>query len=415
MALWYIFFFWFFKQKFLLFVKCCLINRKRSLARTKMTHTSWRDTEPNVAADLELSDCVCVYFLQALPPNANWCGVHMGQWHRCGTFEGIEGSQGANERGAKSSEVWLSMFLMYFILLVQRFTQEPFVIHTWVHQHWHTSPHCGIIIVSDWHIQILTKDQRGMPVILFIPCFQSENDGYIDKPGFELQCLRKWIISISLLPSGNDWEKTQVRLQKFQTTGRSKDVCGWAGIMPDNASFHYWIENDHKKKKKSTTDMSVGFICAANTSLVLPCMLALLQLFPMLTTKVFVWQPRLSSPRCLPYPLLWPPSSFLSMFQNLNVWTLTIDGHLSTKIVVFAHCFSGKPECLLSHCIIAPMLALDPALPANVSLKDLPTLSPSFATAKELLLMSKPSHPSTAASVVVFHSQADGKYARTRE
>lgn len=72
-----------------------------------------------------------------------------------------------------------------------------------------------------------------------------------------------------------------------------------------------------------------------------------------------------------------------------------------------------KLECLLSHCIIAPMLALDPALPANVSLKELPTLAPSLVAAKELLLMSKPSHPSTTASVVVFHSQADGKYTHT--
>lgn len=90
------------------------------------------------------------------------------------------------------------------------------------------------------------------------------------------------------------------------------------------------------------------------------------------------------------------------------------DGHLSTTVVVSALRFSVKPECLLSHCIIAPMLALDPALPANVSLKELPTLAPSLVAAKELLLMSKPSHPSTTASVVVFHSQADGKYAHTR-
>ncbi|XP_068163646.1 N-acetylglucosamine-1-phosphotransferase subunits alpha/beta [Antennarius striatus] len=68
---------------------------------------------------------------------------------------------------------------------------------------------------------------------------------------------------------------------------------------------------------------------------------------------------------------------------------------------------SAKPECLLSHCIIAPMLALDPALPANITLKELPTLSPSFSAAKELLMMSKPFHPSNSASVVVFHSQAD--------
>lgn len=79
----------------------------------------------------------------------------------------------------------------------------------------------------------------------------------------------------------------------------------------------------------------------------------------------------------------------------------------------FLSFFSVKPECLLSHCIIAPMLALDPALPANITLKDLPTLSSSFSAVKELLLMSKPFHPSTAASVVVFHSQTDGIDAQT--
>uniref|UniRef100_A0A671VSN8 N-acetylglucosamine-1-phosphotransferase subunits alpha/beta n=1 Tax=Sparus aurata TaxID=8175 RepID=A0A671VSN8_SPAAU len=76
---------------------------------------------------------------------------------------------------------------------------------------------------------------------------------------------------------------------------------------------------------------------------------------------------------------------------------------------------NGKPECLLSHCIIAPMLALDPALPANVTLKDLPTLSPSFSAAKELLLLNKPFHPSTTASVVVFHAQADGKHTQSTQ
>uniref|UniRef100_A0A3P8VBN5 N-acetylglucosamine-1-phosphotransferase subunits alpha/beta n=1 Tax=Cynoglossus semilaevis TaxID=244447 RepID=A0A3P8VBN5_CYNSE len=61
-----------------------------------------------------------------------------------------------------------------------------------------------------------------------------------------------------------------------------------------------------------------------------------------------------------------------------------------------------EPECLLSHCIMAPMLALDPALPANVTLKDLPSLSSSFAAAKELLLLHQPLHPSTAASVLFY-------------
>ncbi|XP_061570487.1 N-acetylglucosamine-1-phosphotransferase subunits alpha/beta [Cololabis saira] len=68
---------------------------------------------------------------------------------------------------------------------------------------------------------------------------------------------------------------------------------------------------------------------------------------------------------------------------------------------------STKPECLLSHCIIAPMLALDPALPANVTLKELPALSPSFSTVKEMVLMSKPFHPPSTVSVLIFHSQAD--------
>uniref|UniRef100_A0AAY5KRX6 N-acetylglucosamine-1-phosphotransferase subunits alpha/beta n=1 Tax=Esox lucius TaxID=8010 RepID=A0AAY5KRX6_ESOLU len=55
------------------------------------------------------------------------------------------------------------------------------------------------------------------------------------------------------------------------------------------------------------------------------------------------------------------------------------------------------------------MLVLDPALSANVTLKELPSLSPSFSTAKQLLQVTKPLQPSTSVSVVVFHSQADGK------
>nr|XP_057934374.1 N-acetylglucosamine-1-phosphotransferase subunits alpha/beta-like [Doryrhamphus excisus] len=70
-----------------------------------------------------------------------------------------------------------------------------------------------------------------------------------------------------------------------------------------------------------------------------------------------------------------------------------------------------RPECLLSHCIVAPMLALDPALPANATVKELPSLSPSFATAKELMRLNKPVHPSNAASVLIFHSQADAEKA----
>ncbi|XP_054655956.1 N-acetylglucosamine-1-phosphotransferase subunits alpha/beta-like isoform X2 [Dunckerocampus dactyliophorus] len=70
-----------------------------------------------------------------------------------------------------------------------------------------------------------------------------------------------------------------------------------------------------------------------------------------------------------------------------------------------------KLECLLSHCIVAPMLALDPALPANVTVKELPSLSPSLSAVNELLQLNKPVHPSTAASVLIFHSQAEAEKA----
>lgn len=95
-----------------------------------------------------------------------------------------------------------------------------------------------------------------------------------------------------------------------------------------------------------------------------------------------------------------------------------IPRHYVLLFKFFSSCsfvFSMKPECLLSHCIVAPMLALDPALPANMTLKDLPSISPSFSAAKELLLLNKPFHPSTTASVVIFHSQADGKECSDQE
>uniref|UniRef100_A0A9J7ZEW1 N-acetylglucosamine-1-phosphotransferase subunits alpha/beta n=1 Tax=Cyprinus carpio carpio TaxID=630221 RepID=A0A9J7ZEW1_CYPCA len=67
----------------------------------------------------------------------------------------------------------------------------------------------------------------------------------------------------------------------------------------------------------------------------------------------------------------------------------------------------GRPECLLSHCIMGPVLVLDPSLPANITLKELPTLSVAFSTAKQLLQVSKPLHPSSSVSVLLFHSHTE--------
>ncbi|XP_077355394.1 N-acetylglucosamine-1-phosphotransferase subunits alpha/beta-like [Festucalex cinctus] len=72
-----------------------------------------------------------------------------------------------------------------------------------------------------------------------------------------------------------------------------------------------------------------------------------------------------------------------------------------------------KPRCPLSQCIAAPMLVLDPALPAKITTQELPSVLPSFSAAKSLLQLTKPLQPSDAVSVVVFHSQADAEKALT--
>ncbi|XP_012859512.2 N-acetylglucosamine-1-phosphotransferase subunits alpha/beta [Echinops telfairi] len=64
-------------------------------------------------------------------------------------------------------------------------------------------------------------------------------------------------------------------------------------------------------------------------------------------------------------------------------------------------------ECLLTHCVKVPMLVLDPALPANITLKDLPSLHPSFHPASDLFNVAKPKNPSVNVSVVVFDTTKD--------
>ncbi|XP_077565741.1 N-acetylglucosamine-1-phosphotransferase subunits alpha/beta [Stigmatopora nigra] len=71
----------------------------------------------------------------------------------------------------------------------------------------------------------------------------------------------------------------------------------------------------------------------------------------------------------------------------------------------------AKAECLLSHCVVAPMLALDPALPPNTTLQELPSFSASLIGAKEVLQLRRPVPPNTAATVLVFASQADAEKA----
>lgn len=69
-------------------------------------------------------------------------------------------------------------------------------------------------------------------------------------------------------------------------------------------------------------------------------------------------------------------------------------------------------ECLLTHCIKVPMLILDPSLPSSITLKDLPSIQPSFHSASNIFHVAKPKNPSTNVTVVVFdsHQQAEAAH-----
>ncbi|XP_069829526.1 N-acetylglucosamine-1-phosphotransferase subunits alpha/beta [Dendropsophus ebraccatus] len=69
-------------------------------------------------------------------------------------------------------------------------------------------------------------------------------------------------------------------------------------------------------------------------------------------------------------------------------------------------------ECLLTHCIRAPMIVLDPALPANTTVKDLQSAMPFFHAAISLFHVAKPKNPSTNVTVIVFESQQEAEIAQ---
>ncbi|XP_056430538.1 N-acetylglucosamine-1-phosphotransferase subunits alpha/beta [Hyla sarda] len=69
-------------------------------------------------------------------------------------------------------------------------------------------------------------------------------------------------------------------------------------------------------------------------------------------------------------------------------------------------------ECLLTHCIRVPMIVLDPALPANTTMKDLQSAMPFFHAAKSLFHVAKPKNPSTNVTVIAFESQQEAETAQ---
>uniref|UniRef100_A0A8D2ILA8 N-acetylglucosamine-1-phosphotransferase subunits alpha/beta n=1 Tax=Varanus komodoensis TaxID=61221 RepID=A0A8D2ILA8_VARKO len=70
-------------------------------------------------------------------------------------------------------------------------------------------------------------------------------------------------------------------------------------------------------------------------------------------------------------------------------------------------------ECLLTHCIKVPMLVFDPALPNNITLKDLPTVHPPLRSASNIFPVAKPKNPSTNVTVVVFGDAKEAEEAHT--
>ncbi|KAG8138257.1 hypothetical protein E2320_004164 [Naja naja] len=70
-------------------------------------------------------------------------------------------------------------------------------------------------------------------------------------------------------------------------------------------------------------------------------------------------------------------------------------------------------ECLLTHCIKVPMLVLDPALPNNVTLKDLPSVYPPLRSANNIFSVAKPKNPSTNVTVVVFDTAKEAEDAHS--
>ncbi|XP_060770275.1 N-acetylglucosamine-1-phosphotransferase subunits alpha/beta isoform X2 [Neoarius graeffei] len=73
----------------------------------------------------------------------------------------------------------------------------------------------------------------------------------------------------------------------------------------------------------------------------------------------------------------------------------------------------GRPECLLSHCIVGPALVLDPALSPNISVKELSSKSGALSSTKQLLQAAKPLQPSSSVSVLLFHSQSEADKAHS--
>uniref|UniRef100_A0A3Q3DZE3 Uncharacterized protein n=1 Tax=Hippocampus comes TaxID=109280 RepID=A0A3Q3DZE3_HIPCM len=118
---------------------------------------------------------------------------------------------------------------------------------------------------------------------------------------------------------------------------------------------------------------------------------------------------------CTPIPIdlvyTWVNGTDVSLQRDLMVAKKQLDAEEALLRFMKNGKKYVKPECPLSQCIVAPMVALNPGLPANMTTRELPSVLPSFSPAKALLQFTKPLQPSNTVSVVVFHSRADAEKA----
>lgn len=66
-----------------------------------------------------------------------------------------------------------------------------------------------------------------------------------------------------------------------------------------------------------------------------------------------------------------------------------------------------QPECMLSQCVKGPMIVLDPSLPANITVTELPSLFPLFHAVKHLYQIPKLKTPSSNITVLMFDNQKE--------
>ncbi|TRY57872.1 hypothetical protein DNTS_017664 [Danionella cerebrum] len=103
----------------------------------------------------------------------------------------------------------------------------------------------------------------------------------------------------------------------------------------------------------------------------------------------------------------------LKLHTSAEIVLLQCREHLGKNVSEITEAPKGRFECLLSHCILGPVLVLDPALLANATLKDVASLSTAFSTARELLQVAKPLQPSSSVTVLLFNSHTEAEKAQT--